>query len=121
MKNIRIGNIECRKYTSTKTDKLFYEIIKWSINPSYGKMQEYLDDGYVDSFGTDFLQKGNSSVQKTKFELKETCFTVASLHKSEDWSLQSVGGRICELSDDELLDFMEVYKFSDKKLNKETL
>ena len=77
---IRINNIECRKYTATKTDEVHYEIVKWENNTQFGKEKEYRDNGYVDSFGGDFLQKNGHSIQNTFFERQETCYTVASLN-----------------------------------------
>lgn len=118
MRNIRIGNIECRRYTCTKTDKLHYEIIKWENNPHFGKMQDYLDNGFEESFGGHFIEKGGHSIQKSAFNLSEYCFTIGSLYKGEEWYLQSVGSRICELNDIDLTDFIEVYKLTNKKLNK---
>jgi len=118
MRSIKIGNIECRKYTSTKTDKLHYEIIKWENNPNYNKMQEYLDSGYTESLGGDFLERNGSSIQKSAFNLPQYCFTVGGLHKGEEWYLQSVGSRICDLDNQDLEDFLEVYKLANKKLNR---
>jgi hypothetical protein len=115
---VKVGNIECRKYTATKTISIYYEIVKWDDNPHYNKMQDYLDDGYEESFCGDFLLKDSRSIQKTSFNLPKYCFTIASLYKGEEWYLQSVGSRICELNSQELEDFLEVYKLANKKLNK---
>lgn len=123
---IRINNIECRKYTSTKVDEVFYEIIKWSDNPHFGKEQEYRDSGYVDSFGGDFLQSptGGHSIQKTFFVRPESCIMIASLHinkREPDINLKSVGSRLLELTERERADFFEVYEIANTKIYKKHL
>jgi hypothetical protein len=120
---IRINNIECRKYTSTKVDKVFYEIIKWSANPHFGKEQEYRDKGYVDSFGGDFLQSptGGHNIQKIFFEKPESCYMIASLHlnkREPDVELKSVGSRLLDLTKNEKSDFFEVYEIANPKIQK---
>jgi hypothetical protein len=118
---VRINNIECRKYTATKTDDVHYEIIKWVANEHFGKEKEYREEGYVDSFGGDFLQKNGHSIQKTFFTNKETCFTVASLQlnrREPDVYLESVGSRMLDLDDQEMLDFIEVYRIASPKITK---
>lgn len=116
---IRINNIECRKYTTTHTKEPHYEIIKWEENILYGKEQEYREAGYVDSFGGDFLVKDGHSISKSGFELKETCYTIASLilnRREPDVYLQSVGSRMLELDGDEIKDFFEVYRIANLKI-----
>jgi hypothetical protein len=116
---IRINNIEFKKYNSTKTKKPLYEIIKWESNPYFGKEQEYRDDGYVDSFGGDFLQKHGHNIQKTFFNRKETCFVIAFIEKgSESWELRSVGQILLDLTPEEWDDFHQVYTLGQAKLNK---
>ena len=118
---IRINNIECRKYTSTKTDEVHYEIVKWEHNKYYGQEEEYRKDGYVDSFGGDFLTKNGTSIQKTFFTHKETCYTIAALYlnrKEPDVYLKSVGSRLLELEEEEIKDFFEVYRIANQKIYK---
>ena len=118
---IRINNIECRKYTATKTDEVHYEIVKWENNTQFGKEKEYRDNGYVDSFGGDFLQKNGHSIQKTFFERQETCYTVASLNLNMTepcGDLESVGSRLLYLKKDDIKDFFEVYRLADQKISK---
>lgn len=120
---IRINNIECRKYATTKVDKIFYEIIKWSKNDHFGKEQEFRDNGYEDSFGGDFLQSptGGHQIQKTFFKLPESCYTIAFLHlnkKEPDVELKSVGSRLLDLTKEERKDFFEVYEIINKKIYK---
>jgi hypothetical protein len=116
---IRINNLEFKKYTSTKTKKPLYEIVKWYTNIYFGKEEEYRKDGYVDSFGDNFLQKGGSSISKGSFILPETCIVIAFIEKgSEDWELRSVGERLLELTPEEWEDFHQVYTIGQSKLNK---
>lgn len=116
---IRINNIEARKYNSTKSEQSFYEIVKWEVNKLFGKEDEYREDGYVDSFGGDFLEKNGHRISKSSFQSNESCFVVAflRLNKSEsDVDLESVGSRILDLSDSELSDFMDVYRLASEKI-----
>lgn len=120
---IRINNIECRKYTSTKVDEVFYEIIKWSANPHFGKEQEYRDKGYVDSFGGDFLQSptGGHNIQKTFFKSPETCYTIASIYlnkREPDTELKSVGSRLLDLNKKDRDDLFLVYSIANPKIHK---
>lgn len=118
---LRINNIEFRKYTFLKLGKEnFYEIVKWYENSYFGKEQEYIDKGYKESFGGEFLTNGKgSSIQKSFFKYKESCIAIAFLCiGEEDVILESVGSRILELSENELQDFMNVYRKANKKLIK---
>lgn len=119
---IRINNIEFRKYNSIKTKKPLYEIIKWEFNPYYGKYDEYIKDGYEESFGGNFLQKNGCSIQKTFFDKPESCFVIAFIEKdSESWELKCVGERLLDLTPEEWDDFHQVYTLGQAKLNKTKL
>jgi hypothetical protein len=118
---IRINNIECREYSATKVDKLFYEIVKWDDNGYYGKEEEYLANGYEDNFDSGFLTKNGHSIQKTFFTTKECCYTVATLelnYGEPDVNLKSVGSRLLDLKGSEIKDFFKVYELANKKINK---
>lgn len=116
---IRINNIEFGKYTSTKTPKPLYEIIKWELNPYFGKEEEYKEQGYVDNFEGNFLEKDNKRIQKSFFTLPETCYVIAFIEKgSENWELKSIGERLLELTPEEWEDFHQVYTLGQIKLNK---
>ncbi len=115
----RINNIEFKKYTSSKTKKPLYEIIKWSPNVHFGKEEEYKKDGYVDNFEGGFLQKPGHSIQKSFFTLPETCYVIAFIEKEKDnWELKSVGERMLDLTPEEWEDFHKVYTLGQTKLNK---
>jgi hypothetical protein len=117
--NIRINNIEFKKYISTKRDKSLYEIVKWYPNIHFGKEEEYKKDGYVDSFGGEFLRKDGHEIHKSFFINPESCYVIAFIEKGkESWELRSVGERVVTLAPEELEDFNEVYKIGQTKLNK---
>lgn len=121
MKNIRINNIECRKYTDTKTDDTHYEIIKWQKNPYYNKREEMLSNGYRESFDGDGISNAFGAIGNSCFINEETCYTIAFLYlnrKEPDVYLKSVGSRLIDLDKNELNDFFEVYKIANKKINK---
>ncbi len=110
----RINSIEIRKYNNSN-----FEIIKWKENTKYGKKQEYLDNGYAYSFSGDFLRKDGDSIQIEMFDSKEFCYVIAMIeYKSDSWDLRSVGSRILDLTEEELINFWTVYKFANEKLNK---
>lgn len=119
---VRINDIECREYTSTETKEVFYEIIKWTENTSFGKEQHFIDEGYTDE--GDFLRtpSGGCLVAKSLFKLKETCYAIASLHlnrKEPDVKLKSVGSRLLDLTKEEQKDFFEVYEIANMKIYKQ--
>ncbi len=122
---IRINNIECRKYTSTKVKEVFYEIVKWTENPHFGAEKAYRENGYEDSFGGDFLQNPNgSSIQKSFFQSPETCCTIATLHlnkKEPDIDFKSVGSRLLDLNKGDRDDLFLVYTIANPKIYKKHL
>lgn len=118
---IRINNVEGRKYTSTKLKETLYEIVLWSPNVYYNKEKEYLGNGYVESFGGEFLSKNGHSISKSFFKSPETCYVIAHLELNErepDVNLKSIGSRLLDLTDDEINDFLLVYKTINKKIMK---
>ena len=112
--NIRINDIEFR-YNKGTTG----EFIRWSPNPDYGKLDEYLKDGWVDE-GDRIVHTEpclRCTRYKSLFELEETCYVVAWLkydEKEEVCDLETVGDRMLRL--DNIHDFMDVYKIADKKM-----
>lgn len=112
--NIRINDIEFRNHGSGPRG----EFIRWSPNPDYGKLDEYLKDGWVDE-GDRIVQTElyKCSRSKSLFELKEFCYVVAWLkydEKDEVCDLKTVGDRMLRLEN--IHDFMDVYKIADKKM-----
>jgi len=58
-----------------------------------------------------------SSISKTMFELKETCYVIAWLKydsKDDVCDLETVGDRLLRLEN--VSDFMEVYKIANRKM-----
>ena len=113
--NIRINDIEFRNHGSGARG----EFIRWSPNPDYGKLDEYLKDGWVDEgdriVHTELCLRCTRS--KSLFELKETCCVVAWLKyddEDEVCDLETVGDRMLRLEN--IHDFMDVYKIADKKM-----
>jgi|688.fasta_scaffold78496_8 hypothetical protein len=125
---IREGNISVTNYWTDKDGKKypvqshldiprysFFEILKWEPNGYYGKLQDYLNDGWVISFGGDFLQKDRTSISLSFFtESPESCFMLASWenmdHDEKSPDLKFVGCRPMNLTEDEQMIFMKLAK-----------
>ncbi len=121
MKKIREGNIEFKKYTSTKTKEPLWEIVKWEKNPYYGKEEELRSQGYEDSFGGGFLRKNGHEIDKTFFKYPESCYVIAwvKVNKKEpDVFIESIGSRLLGLDEKEREQFWEVYKKGNQYLYK---
>ena len=101
----------------------FFEIVKFEKNPHFGKYQEYLDNGYEESFGGDFLQKDNLSIQKTFFEKEESCFTLASWdninHDELTPNLRFCGSRPFDLDKRELDAFMQLTNMCQREIERQ--
>lgn len=111
--NIRINNIQFR-YTKDNTGEFLY----WWPNSYYGKLEEYLKDGWEDE-GDKVVQTNpyKLSMSKTMFERKETCYVIAWLkydNRENVCDLETVGDRLLRLEN--ISDFMEVYKIADRKM-----
>ena len=131
----RIGDIQVRNFwmdggtpkslqSHLKLAKFsYFEIVKFEKNPYFGKMQEYLDNGYVESFGGDFLQKPGHSVQKTFFDREESCYTLATWdnmdHDELTPDLRFVGSRPFGLSKEELDIFMQIAALAQKEIERQ--
>ena len=92
----------------------FFEILKYEKNPYFGKEQEYLDNGYVESFGGDFLQKDHHSIQRTFFKKEESAYMLAHWNRMDHDEyipdLVFCGKRPLELTDEEQITFMQLAK-----------
>ena len=85
----------------------------------YGKLDEYLADGweYVDE-GTR-IRKDNCTISKSFFDLEELLMSIADItyDPSEDCTdLETVGERVLNLSKKDREDFFEVYELAARKL-----
>jgi hypothetical protein len=92
-------------------------IVKFFTNPKYGKLQEYIDDGWNDI--GDRIIKDMCSIHKNCFEGKENNIVIADLTystKEEDTFLETVGERLLNLSKEDRDTFFEVYEIAAKKL-----
>jgi hypothetical protein len=91
----------------------FFEIVKWEPNQYYGKLQEYLNDGWTISFGGEFLQKNHTSISLSFFtQSPEHCFMLASWenmdHDEKTPNLKFVGSRPMDLTEYEWIIFMRL-------------
>jgi hypothetical protein len=101
-----------------------FEILRWHTNPHYGKEQEYRDNGYVDSFGGDFLQSPTgSSIQKTFFTKPESCYMIASWqnmdHDEKTPDLKFVGSRPLEIDEEEWSTFLRIAKAGQAEIERQ--
>ena len=95
-------------------------IVKFFPNLKYGKLQEYIDDGWNDI--GDRIIKDMCSIHKNCFEGKENNIVIADLiysTKEEDTFLETVGERVLQLSLEDRETFFEVYALAAKKLAKQ--
>ena len=112
--SIRINDIQFRYKEGTTG-----EFVCWSPNPDYGKLEEYIKNGWVDE-GDRIVHTEpclRCTRSKSLFELEETCYVVAWLkynEKEEVCDLETVGDRMLRLEN--IHDFMDVYKIADKKM-----
>lgn len=120
---IRINNIGARKpaYIGQPPKDAYrrLSIVQYYPNQYYGKLEEYLADGweYVDD-GTR-LRKDNCSISASMFNLEELCMSIADIEydPSEGCTdLETVGERILYLSKQNREDFFEVYELAARKL-----
>jgi len=95
-------------------------IVKYYPNPKYGKLQEYIDDGWEND--GDYVRKDMCSIHKNCFEGQENNIVIAYLTystKEEDTFLETVGERVLDLSLEDRETFFEVYALAAKRLAKQ--
>lgn len=101
----------------------FFEIVKFEKNPYFGKYQEYIDNGYEESFGGDFLQKDGHSIQKTFFDREESCYTLASWdninHDELTPDLRFCGSRPFDLNATDLDVFVLMASIGQREIEKQ--
>jgi hypothetical protein len=133
---IREGSISVTNYWTDKEGKKkpvqshlniprysFFEILKWEPNEYYGKLQEYLNDGWEISFGGEFLQKSHRSIQLSFFtRSSESCYMLASWtnidHDEKSPDLKFVGSRPMDLTEEEQIIFMKLAKAGQDHIEK---
>ena len=120
---IRINNIGARPpvYIGQPPKNAYrrLSIVQYYPCQYYGKLEEYLADGweYVDE-GTR-LRKDNCTISKSFFDKEELLMGIADLEydSSEDCTnLETVGERVLNLSKKDRDDFFEVYELAARKL-----
>ena len=134
--HFRLGSISVTNYFIDKDRKKcptqshldiprfsFFEIVKWEPNQYYGKLQEYLDDGWEISFGGSFLQRSNTSISLSFFTgSPESCFMLASWenmdHDEKSPDLKFVGSRPMDLNEEEQAIFMQIAKAGQHHIEK---
>ena len=133
---VRKGNISVTNYWTDKEGKKcpvqshldiprysFFEILKWEPNGYYGKLQEYLDNGWEVSFGGEFLQTDRTSISLSLFtHSPESCYMLASWtnmdHDEKSPDLKFVGSRPMDLSPEERAVFMKLAKEGQEHIEK---
>lgn len=136
---VREGNISVTNYWVDKNGKKcpvqshldiprfsFFEVLKWEKNSYYGKLQEYLDNGWEISFGGEFLQKigGGHSISLSFFTgSPESCYMLACWrnmdHDEKSPDLEFVGSRPFDLSEEEQAIFMKLAKLGQQEIEKQ--
>jgi len=118
---VRINNVEFRNNCNINPSIDNGEFIVWSPNERYGKIQEYLDKGYINE--GDHLRSPNGAyISLSLFEHKEICCVIAWLKydkKEGCCTLESVGPRLLDLNEEQkkdFKDFFEVYAIAEKKM-----
>lgn len=120
---IRINNIGARPPVyidkSPKDAHHTLSIVKYYPNQYYGKLEEYLADGWDYSEDNICLRKDNCSISASMFNLEESCMSIAYITYDPNercTDLQTVGERILYLSKKDREDFFEVYELAARKL-----
>lgn len=120
---IRINNIGARPPVyigkSPKDAHRTLSIVKYYPNQYYGKLEEYLADGWVYVDDNTRIKKNNCSISASMFNLEESCMSIADIEydPSEGCTdLETVGERILYLSKKDREDFFEVYELAARKL-----
>lgn len=100
----------------------FFEIVKYQQNDYYGKLDDYLNDGYEYSFGGDFLKKDNRSIDISFFDKKESNHMIAYWvnidHDELIPDLKFVGSRPFELEESEKQVFWELANVGQQHIEK---
>ena len=92
-------------------------IVKYSPNIKYGKLQEYLDEGWEDIGNS--IKKDRCTIDKNCFTTVEAKYVVATLTydtKEGCTDLRTVGQRVLELTKKDRETFFSVYEIAAKML-----
>ena len=115
---IRINQVEFRNNCNTNPSFDKGEFLVWEPCSYYGKYDEYIKDGFAEKDG--FLRKDRSNISVKFFDMKEICYVIACLKydkKEGCCTLESVGPRLLDLTEEQRKDFFDVYEIAEKKMN----
>jgi hypothetical protein len=119
--NIRINNIGAKIPTYIGTPPInahrILSIVQYYPCSYYGKLEEYLDDGWEKN--DTYLQKNNSSISLSLFSIEELSISIAKIEYNPRelcTDLTSVGERLLHLTKKDREDFFEVYELATHKL-----
>ena len=117
--NLRINNLEVRTYY----DYSMFELVRWYDNIYYNKLQDYYNEGYIDSFLGYSIIKGNKTIDKNCFINKEHCYVIGffrlNYKEPEALKLELDCERYNDLSLEEKNIVSELIKKSTKHIIKE--
>lgn len=124
--NIRINNIGAMPVgyigSAPKVANNECSIIRYYPNEYYGKLNEFLADGWEDKGSS--ISSNSASIDKQCFEGKETHYVIAFLRYNEDEQaaiLTTVNDRLLDLTQEEEKDFFKVYRLANQKLLEEAI
>jgi hypothetical protein len=119
--NIRINNIGAMPIAylgkAPKVSEHECSIIRYYPNEYYGKLEEFLADGWEDKGSC--ISSNSASIDKKCFEGKETHYVIAFLRHDKNTHtavLKTVGDRLLDLNDKEEKDFFKVYRLATQNL-----
>lgn len=97
---MRVGNLELR-------DK---EIVLWSKNQYYGKMDEMMSEGW--KINGLYLSYKNTHIQLSIFDKKESCIVIAFFDNDDDGVsiIHPVGERLLDLNKRDRDNFFKLYE-----------
>lgn len=99
----RIGNIEIRKL---EDEYYSHEVVYWYPNKYYGQESNYKKIG-------DFYETSDWRIHKSCFENPEMCLVVAFITQAGEGeipNLETVGGRLFELNEEDLISFEKLMR-----------
>ena len=103
----RVGNIAF-EYSDVNER---YVIVEYYQNDYYGKLEEYILDGYKQNGR--FLKAPGHSIEISLFHREELKCVIADFMRGDGfYDLQTVGERPFRLSDDDFLVFRQICRFA---------
>lgn len=116
-KHIRIGNMEYIHDPRFKKNFSYeHSILQWHPNSYFGKLDDYLKDGYVEKDG--FVSKDNIHIDRRMFDCPEMNCVVAHLefNGSNEYDVVSVGRRVIDLDKRDAKDLHRVMDIFDEDI-----